>query len=322
MNDDSFASFSDHFSMHKIEISTTRSVVAGLAVCVLAACSDDSGPVTNTPGDLAFVRVVNAIPDTQTILYKFVDRLENPLDANGTGFRSASAYQGHAVGQRRLRAFMLNPSASVAIASGAPLIDTVLTLRANTYYTLVHFGRANRNAAGTAIANGDTIRIIEDSIPSTSTLGNNIGIRALHFAGGVGTVNVFATRSATDALPATPLTTLAYLGSTGNSYTIRVPADSIAARVQPQAAPTIVLSAQGPNGVAGTDQQNPLSGVRVGGSALSVIAFPTATPTTRGVNIPVPAGQTAAQVAAADTLPIIRWFVDGRAANTQPINRN
>jgi hypothetical protein len=300
-----------------------RALLAGLAACALAACSDDNGPTTNTPGPLAYVRVINAIPDTQTILYKFTDRLENPLDANGVGFRGASAYQGHAPGQRQFRAFMLNPGASFAIASGAPLIDQSITLRPDQYYTIIHYGRANRNAAGAAIANGDSLLILEDSIPTNATLGNNIGIRVIHMAAGVAGVDVFATRRATDALPATPLlANFGYLRVSGNSYPTRVPADSLAARARVVAAPTIVLSQQAPDGIPGTDQQNPLTGVRTPGATFSVIAFPAPTPTTQGVNIPVPAGQTAAQVAARDTLPILRWFVDQRAANTQPIARN
>lgn len=286
-----------------------RAVVAGLAASVLAACSDDEGVTTNTPGPLAFVRVVNAIPDTQAIVYKFTDRLENPLDANGVAFRTASAYQGYAPGQRQFRAFMLNPSASIDIARGAPLIDQTITLRPDQYYTIVHYGRANRNAAGAAIATADSLLIIEDSIPSNTTLGTNIAVRAVHVASGVANVDVFATRRTTDALPATPLVAgLQYLRTTGNTYPTRVPADSLAARVRVVAAPTVVLSAQGPNGEAGTDQRNPLSGVRVAGSALSVFAFPAPTPTTRAN--------------AADTLPVLRWFIDGRAANTQPIVRN
>lgn len=286
-----------------------RAVLAGLTACALVACSDDSGPTTNTPGPLAYVRVINAIPDTQSILYKFTDRLENPLDPNGVVFRAASAYQGHAPGQRQFRAFMLNPSASLAIAAGAPLIDQTITLRPDQYYTIVHYGRANRTVAGVASSIADSLLILEDSIPTNATLGNNIGIRVVHVASGVAGVDVFATRRASDALPGTPLiANFGYLRSSGNTYPTRVPADSIAARIRVVAAPTIVISQQAPNGEAGTDQRNPLTGARTPGAALSVFAFPAPTPTTRAN--------------AADTLPILRWFVDQRAPNTQPINRN
>jgi len=277
-------------------------VFAVVAAAALAACGESSGPTLNTPPDLAFVRVVNAVPDTGIMVYKFTDRLENPLDANGTGFRTASSYQGYQVGVRTFRAFMLNAAASVTIAGGAPLIDQQITLAPNTYYTIVHFGRA-------IPATADSIAVIVDSIPTTSVLGNNIAVRALHFATGVTGVDVFSTRRAADALPATPaFANLLYRASTGNTYTIRTAADSIAARVRVVDAPTIVLTAQGPDGLAGDANRNPLSGVRVGGSSLSVIAFPRPTAATRA--------------GAADSLPVIRWFVDGRAVNTQPINRS
>jgi hypothetical protein len=280
-------------------------VLAALGVAALAACGETDGPTLNTATNLAFVRVINAVPDTQVMIYKFTDRLENPLDANGTAFRTASAYQGYQAGDRQFRAFMLNAAASQAIAAGAPLIDQQVSLVANTYYTIVHYGRANPAAA-------DSIAVIVDSIPTTSALAANIAVRALHFATGVAGVDVFATRLTTTALPATPaFANLAYKGSTGNTYTIRTAPDSLAARVRVVAAPTIVLSQQGMAGEAGTDQRNPLSGTRIAGTALSVVAFPAPTAATRATGT----------AAAADTLPTLRWFVDGRAANTQPIIR-
>jgi len=280
----------------------SRTVLAALAVSALVACGDSDGPTLNTTPELAFVRVVNAIPDTGIMIYRFTDRLENALDANGTAFRTASAYQGYVPGVRTFRAFMLNAAASAAIAGGAALIDQQVTLQANTYYTIVHFGRANP-------ATADSIAVVIDSVPTASVLGTSIAVRALHFATGVGGVDVLTTRRASDALPATPaFAGLAYRGSTGNTYTIRTAADSIAARVRVVAAPTVVLSAQGMNGEAGTIQRNPLSGVRVGGTVLSVIAFPRPTAATRAN--------------AADSLPALRWFIDGRAFLTQPIDRS
>lgn len=279
----------------------SRTVLSALALTSLAACGE-SGPTLNTVTDLAYVRVVNAIPDTGIMVYKFSDRLENPFDANGTGFRTASAYGGYRAGVRTLRAFMLNAAGSLTIASGAPIVDEQVTLQPNVYYTIVHYGRA-------IPATADSIALIVDSIPTTSVLASNIAVRGLHYASGVGAVDVLATRRAGDALPATPaFANLQYRASTGNTYTIRTAADSIAARVRVVAAPTVVLSAQGPNGEAGTVERNPLSGVRIAGTALSVIAFP--------------APRTAAtRATAADTLPTIRWFVDGRAAETQPVVR-
>ncbi len=281
----------------------SRTVLLALALTSLAACGDSSGPTLNTFTDLAYVRVVNAIPDTGIMIYKFTDQLENPLDANGTGFRTASAYGGYRAGSRTFRAFMLNAVGSPAIAAGAPLIDEPVTLQAGVYYTIVHFGRA-------IPATGDSIAVIIDSVPTTSALAANVAVRGLHFATGVAGVDVFTTRRAADALPATPaFANLAYRGSTGNTYTIRTAADSIAARVRVVTAPTVVLTAQGPNGEAGTAERNPLSGVRIAGTSLSVIAFPAPR-------------SAVTRASAADTLPVIRWFVDGRAAETQPVVRN
>lgn len=292
-------------TLSRFSIARGRGALAALGLSALTACGGSDGPTLNTATNLAYVRVINAVPDTQVMIYKFTDKLENPLDANGTSFRTASAYQGYQAGQRQFRAFMLNAAASPAIAAGAPLIDQVIALAPNTYYTVVHYGRA-------IPATADSIAVIIDSVPSTATLGANIAVRALHYATGVSGIDVFTTRLTTTALPATPaFANLGYKASTGNTYTIRLGADSLAARVRVVAAPTVVLSAQGMAGEAGTDQRNPLSGTRIAGTSLSVVAFPAPTAATRA----------SGTAAAADTLPSLRWFVDGRAVNTQPILR-
>jgi hypothetical protein len=288
--------------------SLRSAALAVVALGVIAGCNGADGPVTNTPGPLAFVRIINAIPDTQAMVYKFTDSLENPLDANGVAFRTASAYQGYKPGVRTFRAFALNANASLAIAAGAPILDQQVTIQDGVYYTFVHYGRANP-------ANADSLAVIIDSIPTLGALGAaNIAVRALHFASGVAGVDVFTTRRPTDALPSTPaFAGLQYRASTGNTYTIRSAAvDSLTARVRVVAAPAVVLAALGQPGEASStarpaNESNPLSGTRVGGSIMSVIAFPAPTVTTRA--------------GAADTLPVLRWFVDGRAPNTQAINR-
>jgi hypothetical protein len=50
-----------------------RLAVAVLAAGLLGACSKDTGPTVNDLGPRARVRVINAIPDTIAMDYKFVD---------------------------------------------------------------------------------------------------------------------------------------------------------------------------------------------------------------------------------------------------------
>ncbi len=265
-----------------------RLAAAALAIGGLAACSKDDGPTVTQQPDLAFVRVINAIPDTGAMIYGFRDQPENPLEGSGLSFRQATAYKGTAVGQRLLRAFAV--SNNPAIVAGEPILNNTITLRANQYYTILHVGLAQGNR--------DSIIVLEDAIPSNSTLGANVGIRAIHAAPTVGAVNVFVTNVAADPLPSTSAGTLNYGGASGYITRAAGPAN---ARVQVVASPTTVLSVQMQPGTAGTDQLNPEGGVTIAGSSMSVVAFPA------GLG---------ARAAGAGANPALVSFLDGRPANT------
>lgn len=226
-----------------------RVAVAVLATGLMAACSKDTGATETELGPRASVRVINAVPDTASMDYRFVDSVEAPIEL-GLAFRSASGYQPFKVGARRLRAFAA--SQVPAIVFGAPIIDQVVTLQANKYYTIIHVGLAN-SAGGT----GDSVIVIEDSIPTLGILNGSIAIRGVHAAPTVGAVNVFTTRTVAAALPATPAFANLNFGRTTGYIRLTAP-DSVAARVSVVATPATVLSAQAQVGAAGTTQVNPI----------------------------------------------------------------
>ena len=272
-----------------------RIAAAVLATGLLAACSQDTGPTVNTLGPRARVRVINAVPDTLAMDYRFVDSVEAPIEL-GLVFRGASGYQPFKAGTRVLRAFAA--SQSPAIVFGAPILDKQVVLEADKYYTLIHVGLAN-----TAGGAGDSIIVILDSIPTLGQLGAGIAVRGIHAIPGVGSVDVFTTRTAAAALPATP----AFAGLTYGKSTpyIKFTApDSVAARISVTgAAPAVVLTAQAMVGQAGTTQVNPIGGSRVAGTTLSAVAFP--------------AGLGARATGTA-TAPSVVWFVDGDPPETVP----
>lgn len=275
--------------------SAMRIAVAVMATGLIAACSKDTGPTVNTLGPRAKVRVINAVPDTAAMDYRFVDSVEAPIEL-GLVFRAASGYQPFKAGTRRLRVFAASQVPSVVF--GAPILDKEVTLLPDVFYTIVHVGLAN-TAGGT----GDSVIVIVDSIPTLGTLGTGIGIRAVHAIPGVGAVDVFTTRTPAQALPATPV----YAGVTygrATSYTRLATPDSVTARVSVVGAtPAVVLSALAQVGLAGTTQLNPIGGSRIAGTSMSAVAFP--------------AGLGARATGTATT-PSVVWFVDGDPPETVP----
>jgi hypothetical protein len=272
-----------------------RIAVAVLATGLIAACSKDTGPTVNTLGPRARVRVINAVPDTGAMDYRFVDSVEAPIEL-GLVFRAASGYQPFKVGTRKLRAFAASQDPTIVF--GAPIIDQTITLAADKYYTLIHVGLAN-TAGGT----GDSIIVIQDSIPTLGALGSGIAVRGVHAIPSVGAVDVFTTRTVALALPATPAFAGLTYGKTTPYIKLAAP-DSVAARVSVVGAtPAVVLSSQAMVGQAGTTQLNPIGGSRVAGTSLSAIAFPAG----------LGARATGAAVA-----PTVVWFVDGDPPETVP----
>ena len=275
--------------------SALRIAAAVVATGLIAACSQDTGPTVNKLGPRARVRVINAVPDTGAMDYRFVDSVEAPIEL-GLVFRGASGYQPFKVGTRKLRAFAA--SQTPAIVFGAPIIDQTITLAADKYYTLIHVGLANTSGGA-----GDSIIVIQDSIPTLGALGAGIAVRGVHAIPAVGAVDVFTTRTPAQAIPTTP----AFAGLTYGKTTpyIRLTApDSVTARVSVVgAAPAVVLSALAMVGQTGTTQLNPIGGSRVAGTSLSAVAFP--------------AGLGARATGTATT-PSVVWFVDGDPPETVP----
>ena len=275
--------------------SALRIAAAVLATGMIAACSKDTGPTVNTLGPRARVRVINAVPDTGAMDYRFVDSVEAPIEL-GLVFRSASGYQPFKAGARKFRAFAASQTPSIVF--GAPIIDQTVTLLPDVYYTLIHVGLAN-TAGGT----GDSIIVIRDSIPTLGVLGTGIGVRGVHAIPGTGAVDVFTTRTVAAALPATPAFAGLTYGRTTPYIRLATP-DSVAARISVVgAAPAVVLSSLAMVGQAGTTQLNPIGGSRIAGTSLSAVAFP--------------AGLGARATGTATT-PSVVWFVDGDPPETVP----
>lgn len=274
--------------------SVTRVAAALMATVLIAACGSETGPTVNTLGPRARVRVINAVPDTAAMDYRFVDSVEAPIEL-GLVFRAASGYQPFKAGARRLRVFAASQTPSVVF--GAPIVDQVVTLTADRYYTLIHVGVAN-TTGGT----GDSVIVLVDSIPTLGFLNGGVGYRAVHAAPTLGALNFFRTRTVAAALPATPEAANLAFGRTSSYIRLATP-DSVAARLSVAATPATVYSALAQVGLAGTSQLNPIGGSRVAGTSMSAVTFP--------------AGLGARATGTATT-PSVIWFVDGDPPETVP----
>jgi hypothetical protein len=144
------------------------------------------------------VRFVNAVVDTGTVDLRFVDEVENLPTLLNVAFRGTSGfYQRVKPGARPTRVF---PSSSDVNLTKIMLVDTNLTLQADTRHTLVYAGRAR---AGTPAAESARLAVIQDPAAPTPPA-NQIAIKVLHAAVGTGNVDVYIVpvASATAATPA------------------------------------------------------------------------------------------------------------------------
>jgi hypothetical protein len=268
-------------------------MAAALGAAALAACNDD-GPTFVNQGPQAYVRYVNASPDspgnasTVGLTARFVDQVENWRTGDGVPFRGTSgAYQAVNAGTRQLRVFRLFNFAPGIDSATAVVLDTSLTLQPQTYYTIVQLGRTSQ-ARGTGTNAGATaarVIMFTDTLPApTAVTATQIQVRAYHLAEGVGNVDVAITSNAAGAATAATVSNLAF---GARSAYVTVPAltgtalYTFAVRPAGTTAPLFSVTPNVPGlaAAAATATAPPLArtaGVRQGQSALSVFVFPAA----------------------------------------------
>ena len=158
-----------------------RSLLLGVVGFGLAACADaDLGPTTAKIPPLAFVRYINAMPDTLNTTVRWIDEVEfTPQTFTNVAYRAEGlgSFQGLKAGSRSLRVFTFQQSTNNFPVAGNTtiLVDTTFTYEAGKYYTMIH--------AGSARAGTQRLLILEDeppAQPSTGTL-----LRVQNFAYGL-----------------------------------------------------------------------------------------------------------------------------------------
>jgi hypothetical protein len=209
----------------------------GLAIVgalALAGCSKDDGPFFAPTVPLAYVRFINAVPDTVTQDFRFIDFLEYSPYAIQLGFRSFTPYQGAAPGSRHLRVFT-DPGGSPTLDQVTRiLVDEQVTLEADKYYSLVVTGFA-RTGSTPALR----LQVYEDNFTDPGT---QVAVRVVNLAAGLNPINVALTPTHNEAIPAPTFSNVAYLDA--SNYLSRASGETFF-RVQETTAATEIVAAGG-----------------------------------------------------------------------------
>jgi hypothetical protein len=167
-----------------------RLSLALLGTAGLVGCKDDAPTFVN-PGPQAYVRYVNASPDSPIVDARFVDLPENTRTFFGLAFRQNSGfYQAVNAGNRKLRVFLAGSaidSTSTVVAEGD------LNLAERTYYTIVQVGTVG---SGLGRTNGNASFVLfTDTIPAVADLAaTDFRVRAYNLTS-TGPINVEMART-------------------------------------------------------------------------------------------------------------------------------
>ncbi len=238
-----------------------------LAFGAVACSDDDGGPTTPNIPPLAYVRYINAIPDTANTTVRFVDQIEFvPQTFANVAFRAQGqgGYQGTQAGARHFKVFTADFTDFTTAGNTAVLVDTTITFEAGKYYTLLHSGYAR---TGSSPRQG--IQVIVDDLPSP---GASIALRAINASPVNTSVDVYLTPLTTTAISGTPAIPGVTFRSASTYRTLTTA--QFAAQVAAAGSTTALAAANAPAGVAGTTSANPIAGATIAGSVLTAIAFP------------------------------------------------
>jgi hypothetical protein len=134
-----------------------RFVILSMAVGSLAACSsDNTSPTVVTPGPAGLIHIVNAVPDTGSLDFRFTDVVTGVPNVEFVNlpFRGGTdrGYQRVVPGSHHIRVFMDASNLDAAGLTNDPAVvstviaDTTFTFVDGVHYTFILYG-ASRAAA-------------------------------------------------------------------------------------------------------------------------------------------------------------------------------
>lgn len=289
--------------------------LAVLAFAAAACQTDDGGSSITEVPPLAYVRYVNAVPDSLIVTIGSIrDRASTPLDTTdrdtvfvttnhtttlrwtdflefspnqwaNVGFRGVGqgGYQGVKAGNRTFKIFTFDPTFFVTRERA----DTSFNFVAGNYYTIVHW-------RGTG---GEQVRIITDETP---VRGDTLSFKArmVHVGEGVGAVDAYIVPTIGGARTAMG-TGIAELGAT--AYSTVPLAASRGVEITAAGSATTVSGVLAPAGgtIAGGSTLQFQAGSNQRGSVMTAMAFPGA-----------PAVTAFGRTFRAAVGPGLVWFID------------
>jgi hypothetical protein len=288
-------------------------ILGALVLGAVGCQTDDGGPTSPNIPPLAFVRYINAVPDTNNITVRFINQVDFvPLTISNVPYRGVNqgGYQGTEAGSQRFRAFRYDPNVGSGTGVGATtalLADTTFTFVAGNYYTILHAGYAR---AGQIPA--QKMYILDDGLPAANT---NVSVRVVHAAiglgAGVSNLDAFATADTLTALAGAPaFANLAY--ATASTFAA-LPTGQVAVQMAATGTTTrLAAGSRAPAGVVGTALVDPIAGFNAQGSVLTAVLFG---PVVGGSPAATATGNAGVPPA---TAPTVVWFSDRQPPRTTP----
>ena len=239
-------------------------LVAVLAIAAVGCSTDDGQPTATTKPPLAYVRYINALPDTQNTTVRFIDYIEyTPQTFTNVAYRGVGQglYQGLKAGSRQLRIFNADAVDFSTAGNTAVLGDLTQNFEAGKYYTILFTGYARTGSKA--------IKVIEDVIPSP---GSNIAIRVLNANTGLGSIDAYKTAAVGTEITGSP----AFAGVAAQAYSsyVTVAPGAFAIRATAAGSTTAVASGAAQAGTAGTTSADPIGGATVAGTVFTAMVFP------------------------------------------------
>lgn len=280
----------------------------GLALAgafLLVGCSKDAGPFFAPNVPLAYTRFVNALPDTFSLDWRFIDQLEYSPTEITMPFRGFSPYQGTAPGARKLRVFTDPGGNGPSLAEVTSIVlDETVNLEAGKYYSIIATGFSRAGASPSK-----RLLVLEDPIPSA--LATQVAYRVVHLGAGLPNVNVATTAGAADAIGTPVFSNVAYLQATnyqtiapvsittsGTGCSTNYTAANLFLRVVNTSTSTEVATGNGacndnrraPGGVDGSaiDNLTTIGGLGKAGSALTAFVMPATVSGSKATNFSAP----------------------------------
>jgi uncharacterized protein DUF4397 len=253
----------------------------------IAACSGDASKTfLASPGQNAYIRFVNAIPDSGGQDWRFVDQVEgSPVSLNLT-FRAVfpgASYQAATAGTRHLRVFQssldqtfANPLLSSPAIVSTVFVDSTFTLTAGTHYTIAAVGSLRSKTA--------KLLILTDNYADP---GSNIAVRVVNL-NAAPSIDVYASATGgSSALPSSPLVA-ALAVYTASPWNTAAPGP-LALRANAAGSKTLpaLVDVTAPAGVAADRSLDltAIGGSTIAGSAFTAFVFPAAVTGSLAANV-------------------------------------